>query len=69
MKAGGDTRACMFVDGVMEVAVVIMLLIMARFSSLGPLIMYILVKSFDILKVIVGQIQVKKERWVVNLAK
>lgn len=69
MKAGGDTRACMFVDGVMAVAVVIMLLIMARFSSLGPLIMYILVKSFDILKVIVGQIQVKKERWVVNLAK
>lgn len=68
MKSGGDTRACMFVDGIMAVAVVILLFILAKFTLWGPVVLYIAVKSLDILKVIIGQIQLKQERWVVNLS-
>lgn len=68
LKAGGDTKACMWVDGFVAVFTVLLLLVLAKYTRLGPVSMYFLVKSLDIIKITIGQMQLKKERWVVNLS-
>lgn len=68
LKAGGDTKACMWVDGVVAVCTVFFLLILAKYTGLGPVAMYIVVKTLDIVKITIGHIQLKRERWVVNLS-
>lgn len=68
LKAGGDTKACMWVDGVVAVCTVVLLLILAKYTGMGPVALYIGVKTLDIVKIIIGYLQLRKERWVVNLA-
>lgn len=68
LRAGGDTRVCMWVDGGTTAIMIPMLFLMAAFTNWSPIIMYLLVKSLDIGKIIVANYALKKERWVVNLS-
>lgn len=69
LRAGGDTVACMWVDGAIAVATVILLLVLAKFTGMGPVVMYFAVKSLDIAKVLIGFGRLRQEKWVVNLSK
>ncbi len=67
-RAGGDTRACMYVDGVNTLIMIPVLFLMAEFTSWSPIIMYLVVKLLDVGKIVIAHISLKKERWVVNLS-
>lgn len=66
-RAGGDTEMGMLIDGVGAAFVIPATFLLAFLSNIGPVEMYIFVKSVDILKVIAAYIWLKKERWVKNL--
>lgn len=68
LKAGGDTRACMWVDGAVAVGTVVLLLILANLTGMGPVALYLGIKTLDIVKVIIGHVELKKERWVTRLS-
>lgn len=68
LRAGGDTRVCMWVDGGTTVILIPMLFLMAAFTNWSPIIMYLAAKSLDIGKIMVANYALKKERWVVNLS-
>lgn len=67
LKAGGDTKACMWVDGAVAIFTVILLLLLSSLTGMGPVTLYLGVKTLDIVKVIIGHVELKKERWVTNL--
>ena len=66
-RAGGDTEMGMWIDGIGTLIVIPSTFVLALFTTIGPVAMYIFVKSIDILKVIAAYIWLKKERWVKNL--
>ena len=66
-RAGGDTAMGMWIDGIGTVITIPSTILIALFTPVGPVAMYIFVKSIDILKVIAAYIWLKKERWVRNL--
>ncbi len=67
-RAGGDTVMGAVVDGCVTLAVVIPgLLLLARWTSWGPVLMYGVLKLTDIVKIIVAHLWLKKEKWVKNL--
>jgi len=66
-RAGGDTEMGMWIDGIGTLIIIPSTFLMALFTPIGPVAMYIFVKSVDILKVIAAYIWLKKERWVKNL--
>jgi putative MATE family efflux protein len=68
LRAGGDTRVCMWVDGGTAVVMVPLLFLMAAFTTWSPIIMYLAVKLLDIGKILIANYALKKERWVVNLS-
>ena len=43
--------------------------LLTRFTTLGPVAMYAIVKVSDLEKVLVATVWLKKERWLKNLAK
>ena len=56
------------VDGCVTLAVVIPgLLLLARWTDWGPVLMYGVLKLTDIVKIIVAHLWLKKEKWVKNL--
>ena len=67
-KAGGDTKVCMLVDGIVSIIVIPYLLVLAHYTTLSPMAMYLLVKMLDFGKVAIAQYELKREKWVVNLS-
>lgn len=66
-RAGGDTEMGMLIDGVGACITVPGTFMLAFLTPIGPVEMYLFVKSVDILKVIAAYVWLKKERWVKNL--
>lgn len=68
-KCGGDTVMGAVVDGIVTLGMVIPgMFLMALLTNWGPVLMYTIVKSFDVIKITVAHIWLKKEKWVKNLA-
>ena len=67
-KAGGDTKVCMLVDGIVSIIVIPYLLLLAHYTTFSPMTMYLLVKMLDFGKVAIAQYELKREKWVVNLS-
>lgn len=68
-RAGGDTVMGMLVDGIGNLGVVIPgIFILAKFTSIGPVAMYAVIKFVEVPKIIIAHFWLKKEKWVVNLA-
>lgn len=68
LRAGGDTKVCMWVDGLSPLITVPVLFIMAVFTDWSPIRMYLAVKSFDICKIMIANYSLKKEVWVANIS-
>ena len=67
-RAGGDTAMGAFADAGITVFIMIpMLFLLARFTKMGPVMLYFWVKLTDILRIIVFHYWLKKERWLRNL--
>lgn len=68
-RAGGDTAMGMIIDLSANLGLVLPgMFIMANFTSLGPVLMYTIIKLSDLLKIIIAHFWLKKEKWVKNLA-
>lgn len=68
-RAGGDTMMGMLVDGISNVFIVIPgIFLMAKCTSIGPVMMYAIIKSVEIPKIAIAHFWLKKEKWLVNLA-
>ena len=68
-RAGGDTMMGMLVDGIGNLGVVIPgIFILAKFTSVGPVAMYAIIKFVEVPKIMIAHFWLKKEKWVVNLA-
>lgn len=69
-RAGGDTMMGMLVDGIGNVCIVIPgIFLLAKCTSIGPVAMYAIIKFVEVPKIIIAHFWLKKEKWVVNLAK
>lgn len=67
-KAGGDTKVCILVDGMISIMIIPYLLALAHYTTFSPIVMYLLVKLLDFGKIAIAQYELKKEKWVVNLS-
>jgi len=68
-RAGGDTMMGMLVDGISNVFIVIPgIFLMAKCTSIGPVMMYAIIKSVEVPKIAIAHFWLKKEKWLVNLA-
>ena len=68
-KAGGDTVMGAVVDGSVTILLIFpAIFIMAFKTSLGPVAMYVVIKLFDLIKIVIAHVWLKKEKWVKNLA-
>ena len=68
-RAGGDTIMGILVDGIGNLFIVIPgIFIMAKFTSIGPVAMYAIIKAVEVPKIAIAHFWLKKEKWVVNLA-
>lgn len=68
-RAGGDTMMGMLVDGIGNLFIVIPgIFFMALCTSIGPVLMYAIIKAVEIPKIAIAHFWLKKEKWVVNLA-
>ena len=68
LRAGGDTKACMWVDGGVSILTVMLLLILAGYPAIGPVEMYFMAKGLDIGKVVIAHFRLKKGQWIRNLS-
>jgi putative MATE family efflux protein len=69
-RAGGDTFMGFIVDVLGNVLLYVpAALLLAHFTRLGPVEIFILVKLSDIPKTIAAGLWLRRERWLVNLAK
>ena len=69
-RAGGDTMMGIMVDGIGNLGFVIPgIFLMAKLTDMGPVMMYAIIKSVEIPKVVIAHFWLKKEKWVINLAK
>ena len=67
-RAGGDTVMGAVVDGGVTLLVVIPgILLLARLTDWGPVLMYGVLKLTDFVKIIIAHLWLKKEKWVKNL--
>ncbi len=68
-RSGGDTAMGAWVDAALTLLVMLpLVLILARFTDVGPVILYCSVKVVDLLKVVLFHLWLKRERWLRNLA-
>lgn len=68
-RAGGDTMMGMLVDGIGNLFIVLPgIFFMAKFTSIGPVMMYAIIKAVEIPKITIAHFWLKKEKWLVNLA-
>ena len=69
-RAGGDTAMGFYVDGLLTLFVMIpMVLLLGKYTLIGPVMMYACVKIIDLMKVVIFHFWLKKERWLKNLTK
>ena len=67
-RAGGDTAMGAYADSLLTLFVMIpMVLLLGRYTEVGPVGMYGCVKLIDLVKVVVFHVWLKKERWLKNL--
>ena len=67
-RAGGDTAMGLYVDGFLTLFVMIpMVLLLGKYTLIGPVMMYACVKIIDLMKVVIFHFWLKKERWLKNL--
>ena len=67
-RAGGDTAMGFYVDGLLTLFVMIpMVLLLGKYTLIGPVMMYACVKIIDLMKVVIFHFWLKKERWLKNL--
>ncbi|MCR5614057.1 MATE family efflux transporter [Treponema sp.] len=68
-RAGGDTIMGILVDGIGNLFIVIPgIFIMAKLTTMGPVMMYAIIKAVEIPKIAIAHFWLKKERWLKNLA-
>lgn len=68
LRAGGDTKSVLLIDGVFTWAGPVLLSVIAsRFLSLDLVFTYILVEGVGIIKVLVATYFLKKGKWIRNL--
>jgi putative MATE family efflux protein len=69
-RAGGDTLMGVWVDvGVSYTLFIPAAILLARYTSIGPVALFGLAKIFDLPKALVAAWWLKKERWVKNLSR
>ena len=69
-RAGGDTAMGCYVDGLLTLFVMIpMVLLLGKYTLIGPVMMYACVKVIDLMKVVIFHFWLKRERWLKNLTK
>ena len=69
-RAGGDTAMGFYVDGLLTLFVMIpMVLLLGKYTLIGPVMMYACVKIIDLMKVVIFHFWLKRERWLKNLTK
>lgn len=67
-RAGGDTEMGAYVDSAITIFVMLpMLFMLGAYTDIGPVEMYLFVKLLDIVKIVVFQLWLRKERWLKNL--
>ena len=67
-RAGGDTAMGAYADSLLTLFVMIpMVIVLGRYTLIGPVGMYGCVKLIDLVKVAVFHVWMKKERWLKNL--
>ena len=67
-RAGGDTAMGFYVDGFLTLFVMIpMVLLLGKYTLIGPVMMYACVKIIDLMKVVIFHFWLKRERWLKNL--
>ena len=67
-RAGGDTTMGAYADSLLTLFVMIpMVILLGRYTVIGPVLMYGCVKLIDLIKVAVFHVWLKKERWLKNL--
>lgn len=67
-RAGGDTKMGAYADAGLTIVVMLpMLFVLARYTDIGPVQMYLCVKILDIVKIVIFHFWLKKERWLKNL--
>ena len=67
-RAGGDTAMGLYVEGFLTLFVMIpMVLLLGKYTLIGPVMMYACVKIIDLMKVVIFHFWLKKERWLKNL--
>ena len=68
-RAGGDTMMGMLVDGIGHLFIVIPgIFFMAKCTTIGPVMMFAIIKAVEIPKITIAHFWLKKEKWLVNLA-
>ena len=66
-RTGGDTTMGVICDTVANILFVGGIFLLVRFTALGPVVMYAIVKTSDVVKAVIAHFWLKKERWLVNL--
>ena len=67
-RAGGDTAMGAYADSLLTLFVMIpMVILLGKYTMIGPVGMYGCVKLIDLIKVVIFHIWLKKERWLKNL--
>ncbi|QNL96400.1 MATE family efflux transporter [Treponema sp. Marseille-Q4132] len=66
-RTGGDTTMGVICDTVANILFVGGIFLLVRFTVLGPVVMYAIVKTSDVVKAVIAHFWLKKERWLVNL--
>ena len=67
-RAGGDTKMGAYTDAGLTLLVMLpMVFLLARFTNVGPVVLYCGVKLVDLIKLVVFHFWLKKERWLRNL--
>ena len=66
-RTGGDTTMGVICDTIANILFVGGIFLLVRFTALGPVAMYAIVKTSDAVKAVIAHFWLKKERWLVNL--
>ncbi|QWB99509.1 MATE family efflux transporter [Mycoplasmatota bacterium] len=69
LRSGGDTRSTMIMDsGYIWVVQVPVIYVLSRFTQLPVVILYLIIQSLELPKVVLAYSRYKKEYWLRNLA-
>ena len=69
-RAGGDTAMGTYTDALLTIVVMLPgVFLLAFFTDIGPVQLYLCVKLLDVVKVVIFYFWMKKERWLKNLAR